>query len=133
MQSLSDMAECLSAGELKVFLVLPLEQPFPTSGLQFLGCQAAPPKAHTQRGLGSFRVTLPYWLPEFQSGQETGTMVALLSWNNICISVTETQATRVLVTAEKTGFALKRNEGVTPRSSFYCISHLSSFSLLPCL
>ena len=59
--------------------------------------------------------------------------VALLSWNNICTSVTETQAMLVVVTAEKTGSALKRNEGVTPRSSFYCISHLSSFSLLPCL
>ena len=35
--------------------------------------------------------------------------MALLSWNNICISVTETQATCVVVTAEKTGFALKRN------------------------
>jgi hypothetical protein len=35
--------------------------------------------------------------------------MALLSWNNICISVTETQAMRFVVTAEKTGFALKRN------------------------
>ena len=35
-------------GKLKSCLVLPLEQPFPTSGLQFLGCKAAPPKAHTK-------------------------------------------------------------------------------------
>ena len=32
--------------------------------------------------------------------------MALLSWNNICISVTETQATCVVVTAEKTGLNL---------------------------
>ena len=35
--------------------------------------------------------------------------MALLSWNNICISVTETQAMNVVVTAKKTGFELKRN------------------------
>ena len=52
-------------GKLKSCLVLPLEQPFPTRGLQFLGCKAGPPKAHTQRGLGPFRVALPYWVPVF--------------------------------------------------------------------
>ena len=62
----------------------------------------------TQRGLEPFRVALPYGYLRFTSGQEIGTLMALLSWN-ICISVTETQATRVVVTAEKTGFALKRN------------------------
>ena len=41
-------------GKLKSCLVLPLEQPFPTSGLQFLGCKAAPPKAHT-KGLRTFQ------------------------------------------------------------------------------
>ena len=63
----------------------------------------------TQRGLEPFRVALPYGYLRFTSGQEIGTLMALLSWNNICISVTDTQATRVAVTAEKTGFALKRN------------------------
>ena len=63
---------------------------------------------HTQRGLESFRVALPYWVPVFHKRTGDRKMVAL-SWNNICISVTETQATRVVVTAEKTGFVLKRN------------------------
>ena len=41
-------------GKLKSCLVLPLEQPFPTSGLQFLDCKAGPPKAHT-KGIRTFQ------------------------------------------------------------------------------
>ena len=52
---------------------------------------------------------MPYWVPVFHKRTGDREMVGLLSWNNICISVTETQATRVVVTAEKTGFVLKRN------------------------
>lgn len=36
-------------------------------------------------------------------------MMALFSWNNICILVTETEAMNVVVTAKKTDFELKRN------------------------
>ena len=45
--------------------LLPLGQAFPTSGLQFLGCKAAPPKVHTQRVLEPFKLALPYGVPEF--------------------------------------------------------------------
>ena len=59
------MAECLPEGEVKLLLGVASGASLSTSGLQFLGFKAAPHKAHTQRGLGPFRVALPYWVPTF--------------------------------------------------------------------
>ena len=48
------MAECLPAGEVKVLIGVASGASLSTSGLQFLGCKAAPPKAHT-KGLRTFQ------------------------------------------------------------------------------
>lgn len=57
--------------------------------------------------------------------------MTLPSWNSICISATETQA-KCVVTAKKPGFGVRQNRGVTPRSTLYCTSDLTSFSFFPC-
>ena len=59
------MAKCLPAGEVKVLIGVASGASLSTSGLQFLGCKAAPPKVHTQKVLEPFRVALPYWVPVF--------------------------------------------------------------------
>lgn len=91
-----------------------------------VGFRAAPLRADTES------LCLAGFL-RFTAGRGVGTMVTLQSWNNICISATETQAKCVVVNAKKTGFGVGQNGGVIPRSTLYCISDLTSFSLFPCL